>query len=334
MNLKIPALSVIVPIYKAEKYLSRCIDSILAQTFKNFELLLIDDGSPDKSGSICDAYAQQDSRIRVFHQPNRGVSSSRNLGIEQARAEWITFIDSDDWVEIDFLEQFRLEETNPDTFVLQGFTHNYEQQPEKDFRFAYYKGCTFPLSSSNDVVRYNLLQNGYPFAKLYHREKLQQHHIRFNTAISIHEDHAFVWDYLCQTIRIRLVQSASYHYEKKVGDSLSNKSYPPSVWLAASNSLLTSLSSLQVKCNLTGSHYMKEVYTSYGLEQIMKALYQIDYSNYQSVIASAQKRISLFDHYFLAKTLRQKVVLYLLKQKWGSKPLWIFIYLSHKLFSK
>ena len=100
-----PKISVIVPVYKVEKYLPECIESVLAQTFPDFELLLVDDGSPDNSGKICDAYAARDSRIRVFHKPNGGVSSARNLGVKNARADYIAFLDSDDWWKPEFLEK-------------------------------------------------------------------------------------------------------------------------------------------------------------------------------------------------------------------------------------
>ena len=93
-----PIISVIVPVYNTEKYLHRCIDSILAQTFTDFELLLIDDGSKDNSGKICDEYAAKDSRVRVFHKENGGVSSARNLGLDNAQGEWIAFVDSDDYI--------------------------------------------------------------------------------------------------------------------------------------------------------------------------------------------------------------------------------------------
>ncbi|MBP3302615.1 MAG: glycosyltransferase family 2 protein [Opitutales bacterium] len=100
-----PTVSVIVPVYKTEKYLGECIESILNQTFKDFEMILVDDGSPDNSGKICDDYAAQDSRIRVFHKENGGVSSARNMGIKYARSELLSFLDSDDsWSPV-FLEK-------------------------------------------------------------------------------------------------------------------------------------------------------------------------------------------------------------------------------------
>ena len=100
-------ISIIVPLYNAEQDLPRCIDSILAQSYTDFELLLIDDGSPDNCGAICDEYATRDSRVRVFHKKNGGVSSARNLGLENACGEYIAFIDSDDYVLNDYLEMLR-----------------------------------------------------------------------------------------------------------------------------------------------------------------------------------------------------------------------------------
>ncbi len=98
-------ISVIVPVYNAEKYLRKCIESILAQTFTNFELLLINDGSKDNSGAICDEYAEKDSRIRVFHKENGGVSSARNKGVLQSNGTYLAFSDADDWWEINHLAE-------------------------------------------------------------------------------------------------------------------------------------------------------------------------------------------------------------------------------------
>ena len=117
-----PKVSVIVPVYKAEKYLHRCVDSILSQTFTDWELLLIDDGSPDRSGEICDEYAKKDTRIRVFHKENGGVSSARNMGLDIAKGKWIVFVDSDDWCEPDYLVDFFFVnvELSAEDMVLQG----------------------------------------------------------------------------------------------------------------------------------------------------------------------------------------------------------------------
>jgi len=102
-------ISVIVPVYKVEKYIHRCVDSILNQTFTDFELILVDDGSPDNCGAICDEYAQKDGRVVAIHQENGGLSAARNAGIDWAFAnsdsEWLTFIDSDDWVHPNYLER-------------------------------------------------------------------------------------------------------------------------------------------------------------------------------------------------------------------------------------
>ncbi len=99
-----PLISVIVPVYKVEDYLSRCVDSILAQTYRNLQVVLVDDGSPDNCGSICDSYAAADSRILVIHKENGGLSSARNVGLERAEGQYVAFVDSDDWIEPDMYE--------------------------------------------------------------------------------------------------------------------------------------------------------------------------------------------------------------------------------------
>ena len=103
--MKTPAISVIVPIYNVEDYLGGCIDSVLGQTFDDFELILVDDGSPDGSGRICDAYALKDSRIRVIHKKNGGLSSARNAGLDAAKGKYVYFLDGDDWIREDLLEK-------------------------------------------------------------------------------------------------------------------------------------------------------------------------------------------------------------------------------------
>lgn len=108
-----PLISVIIPIYNVEKYVKRCLDSVLNQTYCHLEVILVDDGSTDSSGKICDEYKKMDTRIRVIHKSNEGVSSARNLGIEVANGEYIAFIDSDDAMEKDCIEYlYRLIQEN------------------------------------------------------------------------------------------------------------------------------------------------------------------------------------------------------------------------------
>ena len=100
-----PKISIIVPVYNVEEYIHRCIDSILAQTFTDFELILVNDGSHDQCGKICDEYAENDSRIKVIHKKNGGLSDARNAGLEIAQGEYIGFVDSDDYIEHDMYEK-------------------------------------------------------------------------------------------------------------------------------------------------------------------------------------------------------------------------------------
>ena len=130
-----PQISVIVPVYNVEPYLRQCVDSILNQTFTDFELLLVDDGSTDRSGAICDEYASLDARVKVFHTTNRGVSAARNLGIDKASAEWITFVDSDDWVEKSYLANFEKYSKDNYLILIQRYTMDYSFQENKQIGY-------------------------------------------------------------------------------------------------------------------------------------------------------------------------------------------------------
>lgn len=117
-------ISIVIPVYNTEKYLRRCIDSLLIQTYKDFEAIFVDDGSSDDSGVILDEYQQKDSRIRVFHQENQGVSKARSLGVSQAKGEWVTFVDSDDYLPADALEGY-LDLTDDTTDIIIGWMNSY-----------------------------------------------------------------------------------------------------------------------------------------------------------------------------------------------------------------
>lgn len=141
-------LSIIIPVYGVEKYLPKCIESVLNQTFLDFELILIDDGSPDKCGEICDYYAKKDNRIHVIHQENRGISAARNAGLNFASGEFIAFIDSDDWIDKDMYERlFAVTERDAVEIIACGFKKIYE-----DYYIADGKGEIFLFNNKQAIA--------------------------------------------------------------------------------------------------------------------------------------------------------------------------------------
>ena len=179
-----PKISIIIPVYNVEDYLSMCIESVIAQTYKDWELILVDDGSPDNSGSICDEYASRDPRIRVIHKKNAGVSAARNTGIEAANGEWISFIDSDDWVDTDYLEKFELDKDDAD-LIIQGLEY-YDNRNGQYFKQIKVADCILSGTDSKKLVAdNNVLGSGYPVAKAY-RKSIIDTGVRFDTTISYH----------------------------------------------------------------------------------------------------------------------------------------------------
>lgn len=214
-------ISIIVPIYNAEKYLRRCVDSILVQSYVDFELLLIDDGSPDGSGAICDEYMALDARVRVFHKVNGGVSSARNLGMEQAQGEWITFVDSDDWVEKNYLEDL-IANSDAD-FVLSGFVGIPSGQKILADALLYER-----TSIKNFIKRHqdDLLRG--PCGDLLKLSLIKNNDIRFDTRIRYGEDTVFNYQYLYYCSRVRTISSCNYNYfhePETEGKSLTQRKY-------------------------------------------------------------------------------------------------------------
>ena len=206
-------ISIIIPVYNNATYLRQCIDSILAQSFSDFELLLVDDGSSDGSGGICDEYTAKDSRIKVFHQQNAGVGAARNLGMEMAVSPWITFIDSDDCVDENYLASFRLDEIEEDTLAVQGIKYFFPSNGKEKVMFGY-PDKKVSISSSYAIRDLDLLGNGCPVAKLFSKKIIENSGLKFNTHISLNEDHVFVTSYYALIKNVRLLSHIGYSYRK------------------------------------------------------------------------------------------------------------------------
>lgn len=220
-------ISVIVPVYNVEKYLPRCIESILRQTYQNFELLLIDDGSPDRAGKICDSYAKKDARIRVVHKENAGVSSARNKGLDLAKGEYIAFIDSDDWVREDYLEKLLAPMLKYDVQMVVGGT----ELRDIDFKKTYMPAQQLDLQTPDEDVAWEFfiekptLSRG-PCFKLYVKSIIEKYHIRFNETITWGEDTIFLHEYWKKAGKIFIISDCLYYYNRLVSSSAMTRVHP------------------------------------------------------------------------------------------------------------
>ena len=229
---KEPLISIIVPVYNVEKRLDRCIDSLVTQTHRNLEILLIDDGSKDRSGQICDEWAQRDHRIRVIHKPNGGVSSARNMGLEAATGDYIAFVDSDDHVKAEMYDRLvssALEHQadqaccclyNDYPSVRQEESHAFDEQVLCDGQI-YSELILALVSPDQEGKKANLLQS--PCNKLYRREVIAQNGLQFNTELPYAEDWLFNVNFYRHAQRVAFIPDHLYYYDRTTEGSLSKK---------------------------------------------------------------------------------------------------------------
>lgn len=222
---KNPEISIIVPVYNTEQYISRCIESILNQTFKDFELILIDDGSKDRSGEICDEYAKKDSRIRVFHNNNQGVSATRNYGINISKGKYLMFCDSDDWVADTWCEElYNTILAYPNSWITCNF-FQVDNQSNKE------KAIKNNLDEINILEKddfYIVFKSGmsiYSWNKIFDKEKINKFKIRFNENTNLGEDVEFGIDYLKISENIIALNRNLYYYLINNQGTLSSKKY-------------------------------------------------------------------------------------------------------------
>ena len=195
-------ISVIVPVYNAEKTLRRCVDSILSQEFHDFELLLIDDGSKDGTPEICDEYAENDKRVRVFHKENGGVSSARNVGLDNAQGEWVTFIDSDDMISCDYLDG--VIEHNED-IIIKGYKKIFGKTITEFLSTKDIISDSFPSFVSLYITS-SLFRA--PWAKFFRKTLIDN--LRFLSDMKIGEDAWFVFNYLARCKTFALSNQGTY----------------------------------------------------------------------------------------------------------------------------
>ncbi|MBP3551265.1 MAG: glycosyltransferase [Alistipes sp.] len=216
-----PTISIIVPVFNAESYLSRCIDSLLAQTFKEFEIVMVNDGSTDSSGDICDNYAQQDDRIRVVHQPNQGVAAARQRGVDMAQGVFSIHVDPDDWVEPTMLEELygKAIEQNADMTIC-------------DFMVDTSDKSSYLSQDINNCDAINCLNrlmygkiHGSLCNKLIRTELYREFNIRFFEGINYCEDFLICAQLFLCGIDVAYLPKAFYHYDQVCNENSITRKY-------------------------------------------------------------------------------------------------------------
>lgn len=272
-----PAFSIIVPVYNAEKYLKSCLDSITNQTYSNLEVLLIDDGSKDNSGNICDTYSASDSRFKTFHLNNGGVSRARNYGLAHASGRYVTFIDSDDTIEPDALETYlsAFQDDNQIDAIKAGY---YDTIPDlkteiistdRDYLFA----------DKSDLFRQLEHSRYYSFVwnLCIRREAIKN--IRFNEAINWLEDHIFSYECYLNCRKIKVISKPLYHYFTRENEAKS-LSYVKDPWVIKTSMDLEY--DWKTKLN-NGKH--EDIYNQtqknyyYNIHRLVDLLYTLDFTS-------------------------------------------------------
>ena len=228
-----PQISIIIPVYKAERHLRECLDSIASQTTNDWEAILVDDGSPDKSGKICDEYASRDTRFKVVHQENGGPSKARNTGFDMSTAEIVTFLDADDWTEPDYAETILREIDGMDMVVFRTKMHkgNGEIKFMAPFAFGKHYGKD-DVQKALDSVHRPDGQFGWPWNKGYRKETILRSGARFPEEMHFFEDQVFMMQLASWVKSLNLIDRQLHNYRVSE-NSLTTSKKTPEEWRLA-----------------------------------------------------------------------------------------------------
>lgn len=205
-------VSIVIPVYNAEKYLNKCVDSLLNQTYKNIEIILVNDGSKDSSPSICDKYKEKDKRIKVIHKKNAGVSSARNDGIKTAKGDWVTFVDADDWVEknyVEYLLKNGVENNSEITLTTYPYKVTDNKKEENDDTPEWVK--TIPgYEAAKMMLYYKIVISSW--SKMFRKDFLDKNHILFEKDLSYGEGFDFVIHSMINAKSVTISNKKIYNY--------------------------------------------------------------------------------------------------------------------------
>lgn len=221
-------VSIVIPVYQSKSYITVCVESVLNQTYKNTEIILVDDGSDDGSEELCDEYSRKNDNILCVHQKNKGVSSARNAGMDLAKGEYILFVDSDDYIESDYLENAvsRLDKDFVDAYLC-GYQNvkNNGKVKEKQY-YPFINDTVFQYGELNGIMM-RLFNSSTLHAigtKVYKKSIIEQYGIRFNEKWKYYEDIYFCLSYILRCKKIYVQKRVMYYYRKDTCNSLSKQS--------------------------------------------------------------------------------------------------------------
>lgn len=262
-------ITVVVPVYNAEKYLKRCIDSIISQTYVNLDIILVNDGSTDRSGNICDEYAKTDLRIRVIHKKNEGVSVARNTGINLAKGKYLVFVDSDDYLEEKYCQLlYEVQQKYTEAFVICGFNTVSADKCVLD-EYVYESGKLKSEVFKEDII--DLISKwliNMPWNKLYKTCELQERKIFMIEELSLAEDLLFNFEYIDKVVsnQIVVVNKPLYKYVLQDSNSLGSRYCPEQLEIMRRVN-----AELYTLCNNIGINNM-ELYYAKALQYLENAL--------------------------------------------------------------
>ena len=277
-------VSIIVPVYQVETYLRQCIDSILAQTFTDFELILVDDGSKDKSGEICEEYAGKDGRVRVIHKENGGLSDARNAGLEQAAGEYFMFVDSDDYIAPTMIERlYNSIQSERADIAACNFCYVFDKKEKKDFSTA----MEAEVLQGSEIFYYRKNDRSYGFwtvawNKLYKSETFRNVRFRFG---KYHEDEFWANDIYQLEIRVATIPECLYYYRQRDNSIMGKES------IARNLDILEALRE-RIYIYLEKQEYTDQAYKVliYSLEYLDKCRRLITNGNEKKLFIQAEKQ--------------------------------------------
>lgn len=300
MNKNTPKISVIVPVYNSEKFLDKCIESILKQTLNDLELILINDGSTDKSGVICEKYKKADERVIYIEKENSGVSDSRNLGIDTSIGKYICFIDSDDYIKYNMMENLYRATEGEFDLVISGMYFERINNDDWNNIIPMYKANNREEIKKGipELFKSYLLYN--PVGKLYKNNIIKKYNLRFDSSMSFGEDPVFNCKYFEKIENYININDSYYIYVKHGEDSLSN-----------------CFNRDKIRCNKIMTNSFIKLFEFYGIEEelvfeIMDWRYKKELNDMIFTIARAKKQVKLKDKYnFISQIFKDETYQYL-----------------------